>query len=96
VAEWLGLDLQSTYQVSADYDNGTIVWASVAQEQPRHGQTNRGFYSDGERTVCTGETWLDGVEVESFRATVGPRPRLMTRDEELRLKGLLYEQEREQ
>lgn len=93
LAAWVGLDPASVFKLD-DYDpdeNGMVkvTWQSTVMERPTRGAlTETGGYCYGdEPTRYTGTLMLDPLDAEAMLAVVGPKPRMLTLEQEAQLRA---------
>lgn len=99
VVEWMGWDPEQVYQLDDYIDGGwhRLDWRALErQSSPRRGyEVPLSFQSDHVDGIRFqgGARFHDPAEWDELIAAVGEKPRLITRDQELILKGLAYKRE---
>lgn len=97
IATHLGWDANQVISIWDDLDHSppSVSYRAVArQPDPLMGRSEPySVTSDGESTYWRGQVVLADKEAADLLETVGPKPRLMTREQELMLKGMLYKDE---
>lgn len=100
VATWLGLDPARVFALRDDRagDILDISWGTHSPDRPIRGHW-RGWVpvatgsDSGDPTIFRGEVALDGPDQAELARTVGEKPQLLTREQELMLRGLAAEEE---
>lgn len=95
VCEWMGWNADEVYEITDTLDGPwlKIEWTAFTQQPPpRVGYPlPLSGWGDEDGTRFRGGAVLRGDEPDTLRAAVGEKPRLLSRNDELILKGLACE-----
>lgn len=96
VIEWVGLDPVDVLDADVredDYGFACVEWESIDDARPTRGKFERFDMRSQEGAprgvIFTGFAHLDFEDAKVIRDEVGPKPRIMSTEDEIRLRGML-------
>lgn len=95
LCEWVGLNPDEVYALN--HSREVITWQAIEQQpEPKQGKPlNTSISGDGDTVTYSGEIYLGYPDIERMVEACGPKPQLLTREQELMLKGLAAERAEE-